>query len=360
MDQADPTPEPPRPDRATGDVDFDAYAASAEDGETPLLGHLVLYSVFDGDIAPADLEDWFNELGLDENLLPPQPRNVDAFEKVTGLHGVRRSYPLDDPTATGQDGRRRRRRPEEFGRSAVLMIRPVRSDSGRIVRHIVREVRDEKNTTLSYDTRLGTCVFHRDQAGTSTDKGAGRLSVQPDEQAIAALPEAEQSAVREMVQAIATDYGRRSNYLSGDKLRSLVRRYVEHLGAIKVRSTGGVYFVHHRHAATLAALRELVGRFAPGSHLVRIPIPNQDEMREMVIAAFATKAKQELDQLGVDIAAARRSTKTEEAAKLLARFKALKEATAEHSALLSTSLDDTEEALRVVNAQLATLIMHAG
>ncbi len=162
------------------------------------------------------------------------------------------------------------------------------------------------------------------------------------------------------MQAIATDYGRRSNYLSGDKLRSLVRRYVEHLGAIKVRSTGGVYFVHHRHAATLAALRELVGRFAPGSHLVRIPIPNQDEMREMVIAAFATKAKQELDQLGVDIAAARRSTKTEEAAKLLARFKALKEATAEHSALLSTSLDDTEEALRVVNAQLATLIMHAG
>jgi hypothetical protein len=32
------------------------------------------------------------------------------------------------------------------------MIRPVRRDSGQIVRHVVREVRDEENTSLSYDT----------------------------------------------------------------------------------------------------------------------------------------------------------------------------------------------------------------
>jgi hypothetical protein len=57
-----------------------------------------------------------------------------------------------------------------------------------------------------------------------------------------------------------------------------------------VRPTGGVYFVYRTHDATLSALRVLVSRFGEGSHLSRVPIPDQDEMREMVIAAFTTRS----------------------------------------------------------------------
>jgi|GEM_PF-5412547 hypothetical protein len=41
------------------------------------------------------------------------------------------------------------------------------------------------------------------------------------------------------------------------------------------------------------------------------------------------------------------------------RFRDLQAATAEHSELLSTSLDDTGAALKLVNAQLASLLTQA-
>ncbi len=38
------------------------------------------------------------------------------------------------------------------GREATLMIRHVSRDNSQIVRHLVREVRDEEATRLTYDT----------------------------------------------------------------------------------------------------------------------------------------------------------------------------------------------------------------
>ncbi|GAB2717497.1 DUF6744 family protein [Kitasatospora kifunensis] len=352
-------PEQQLPDLATGDSAFDSYTAAMTGDQSPLLGHLVLYSIFDSEITRDDLERWFNELNLDTDFLPPDLRADDAYEKVTGADGgVRRTYPLDDPTATSRPGRRRRRTPSEFNRSAVLMVRPVRRDAFQIVRHLVREVRDAKKTSLTYDTRLAVCVFHRDNTGSKA-AGAGTLQVEPDHQAIAALPEAERTVVHEMLADIEKSFRLRCTYLTGDKLRSMIRQYVEHLNAVRVRPTGGVYYVHRQHAETLTALRELVGRFGPGSNLFRIPLPDQEEMRQMIIGAFTTKAKDDLDRLAQEIAEAQRDAKPEEVSKLHQRFTALKAATAEHSELLSTSLDDTEAALHLVELQLTSLLIAA-
>ncbi|MFF7995061.1 DUF6744 family protein [Kitasatospora xanthocidica] len=352
-----PQPQTPHPDLATGDAVLDTYAAALAGGDVPLLGHLVLYSVFDGAVTRDDLESWFAELGLDPDLLPPPLRPVDAYERITGPEGVRYTYPLDDPIATGRDGSRRRRKTSELGRSAVLMVRPVRRDGDRIVRHIVREVRDEKKTRLHYDTHLGTVTFHRDN-NAATD-GAGTLHIEPDHQAIAQLPDAEQATVHKMIASLTTSYQRRCTYLTGDKLRALVRRYVEDLSAIRVRPTGGVYFVHRQYSPALAALRELVARFGTGSHLVRVPLPDQEEMREMIINAFTTKAKDDLDRLAKDIAAAQHAGRTTDVKRLYDRFAALQKTTDEHAALLSTSLDDTTSALQLVKLQLGSLLATA-
>ncbi|WP_432138644.1 DUF6744 family protein [Streptomyces sp. bgisy154] len=356
-----PQPETPQDTQLrTGDAVFDSYAESMDAEGTPLLGHLVLYSIFDGQVTRDGLEGWFRELDLDEALLPPPLRQVDAFERVTGPDGVRVSYPLSDPTATGpasQYGRRRGR--NQLVSAATLMVRPVRRDGEQMVRHVVREVRDEEATSLEYDTRLATCIFHRDNSGNGPE-GAGTLEIQPNNAAIARLPEAEQTTVRLMLTDIEDTFRRRCTYLTSDKLRSVIRRYVENLGAIKVRPTGGVYFVNRQHAETLGALRSLVSRFGRGSHLVRVPLPDQEEMREMIITAFTTKAKDELAQLAQDIAAAQRNGKHEDAAKLYQRFQDLKQMTDEHSDLLSTSLDDTRAALDLVKLQLGGLLATAG
>ena len=93
-----PTPHDTSPD-VTGQQAFDAYAAALTGADAPILGHLVLYSIFDGEVTRDDLARWFTELRLDPQFVPAKLRPVDAYERVTGPDGVRVSYPLplEDP-----------------------------------------------------------------------------------------------------------------------------------------------------------------------------------------------------------------------------------------------------------------------
>jgi ABC-type Fe2+-enterobactin transport system substrate-binding protein len=91
---------------------------------------------------------------------------------------------------------------------------------------------------------------------------------------------------------------------------------------------------------------------------VRIPIPDQDKMRQMIISACTTD---DLDRLAADIAEAHRAHAPDhEVQALYRRFTELQKATAQHADLLSTSLDDTDAALKLVNLQLAGLLAAAG
>ncbi|MFD8498004.1 DUF6744 family protein [Amycolatopsis sp. NPDC059657] len=348
--------EPEADEPPTGDAVFDRYTESVSDGTTPLLGHLVLYSIVDSEVTQPQLANWFRQLGLDQQMVPPELRAVDAFERITGRDGVREVYALDGESELAK--RRRRREPPE--RQATLMIRNVARDKHRIERHIVREVRDQTEVKLSYDTHLGSVVFERDNA-PSSGPGDGQLVVTPDNKAINKLPEAERKIVRKMLGEIESSYQWHLNFLTGDKLRSMIRRYIESLSAVRVRKTGGVYFVYHQHSATLGRLRQLVEKFGSGSHLVRVPLADQDEMREMVVTAVTTKAAEDLNKLSAEIAAAQRNgVSDEEIAELYRRFRDVQAATTDHSTRLSTSLDDTEAAMNLVKAQLGSLLATAG
>lgn len=319
---------------------------------------MVLYSVFEGTVTPGQLEGWFRDLGLDEKFLPAPIRSVDAFEKVTGPCGICRSYPLDDPGGNAAS-RRRRTRQDGKGREATPMIRHVRRDKDQVVRHLVREVRDEASVKLSYDVRRAECVFRRDQA-PSVPHGAGTLLVTPDYEAIRQLPQAEHDTVGQVLTELQAAYRHHCTDLTGDRLRAVIRGYIEGLSAVRMRPTGGEYFVHRSHSGTLAALRELVSRFGDGSHLSRVPVPDEDEMREMITTAFTTRARDELAKLAIDIATAQRDGVGGAAlATLHKRFRDLQASAAEHARLLSTSLDDTKATLQLVNTQLASLLANA-
>jgi hypothetical protein len=334
---------------------LDGYLAAMEDEGAPLLGHLVLYSIFSGEVTPALASQWFRELGLNEAFAPGEIRAVDVYERITGPSGVKRAYPIG-PVQT------RRQRREEGGRAreGLLMIRHVSRSNTKIVRHLVREVRDEEQIRLSYDARLAVITFARDRDENAA-AGAGALKIEPDRGSIAALPGPEQQHVEELLGEVRQAFATGRLFLSADKLRSVVRSYVESLRAIKVRPTGGVYFVGRQYAQTLSALRELVRRFGGGSYLTRVPLPDQDEMREMVIGAFVTRSKEELDRLARDIAAAMRDGQTGQAAiqALHKRFAGLQAAAAEHEQLLGGSIDDAQASMRLVQVQLAGLLAQA-
>jgi hypothetical protein len=88
--------------------------------------------------------------------------------------------------------------------------------------------------------------------------------------------------------------------------------------------------------------------------------PDQAEMREMIIAAFTTKSRDDPSKLAADIATATRDGAREATVNVLyERFRDLHSSTTEHATLLNTSLDDTTAALQLVNAQLASLLAKA-
>jgi hypothetical protein len=334
---------PETPDLITRDTAFNGYLRG-QDSEA-LLGHLVIYNIANVDpVQEAELRDWFTELGLNTRHLPGPPRQMDAFEKATS--SAKTSYPM---------GGTRKRDHGKHGQTVTLMMRNVVRDEIRIVRHLVRELADHDNEELSYEVCLAEAQFVRSNDPALPD-GAGDMTLTPDEDEIGRLQTDERAVITGLLGQIGTDYENRSQYVSADRLRKMLRDYIEDdLRAVRIHA--GVYFVHRRHAKALAALRTLAGRFA--GELTRIPLPDAAEMRSMVDGAFESKAQADLESLARDIARAQADPKAYQVRKLHLRYLAVQNAAQEYQTTLDTHLTATEATLELVQAQMASLLIAA-
>lgn len=340
---------PDTPDLHTSDPALNSYLYSLT-GENAdpdaLLGHLVIYNIAGVDpVGEAELRNWFDELELDKRHLPGPPRQLDAFEKATS--SAKANYPL---------GGVRKRNHGKRGQTVTLMMRGVVRDETRIVRHLVRELADHDNEELSYEVCLAEAQFLR-KTGPGQPDGAGDMSLTPDLEEINRLGANERSTINELLAQINRDYEDRSRYVSADRLRKMLRDYIENeLSAVRIHA--GVYFVHRQHAGALAALRALAAWFA--GEVTRIPLPNAAEMRQMVDGAFETKAQADLESLARDIARAQSDPKGYQVRKLDQRYHAVRQAAEEHQAILDTHLTAVESTLDLVKAQMASLWVTVG
>lgn len=345
------------------------YLASVDKLGIPLLGHTVIYSVFDDAITRDELELWFQELGLDSAMLPNPVRPIDVAERVTGTR-MRVTYSLDGERPVGANGKRKRKSRSAQDREATLMARPVTRDVKQVVRHLVREVRDERAVALSYDPKMAECVFTRDHSEEAAP-GAGTFGIVPNHTAISALSADEQARVYKCIADIEANYREQLAFVSVDRLRELVRTYVvDVMDGVSLSPSGGSYFISREHDETLSAIYELIRRFKERgqvrrpdakrfSTLRRMPLVDLAETREMVKEEFTTSTRLELEQLSADIVVMRQVEEPDDEAiaALHKRFRELQSATTKHSELLSTSLDDTQSTLETVNAQLASLLL---
>jgi len=335
-------------DRA-GAQDFTRYLGGMEGQGAPLLGHLVLYSVSESQVTPGQLALWFDQLGLDKTWLPGEIRPVDVYERITGPAGVKKTYPLGEPQTRSQVRRQGAR-----GQTVTLMLRHVTRDTSVIVRHLVREVRDEEQTRLSYTAKVAEVVFCRDPAPYAAH-GAGTVKITPELPALAALPASEQDQVLDCLDDIKQEFESGRLFLSSDRLRAMIRNYIENFLPVRIRS--GVYFVGRQHAETLAKLRELVARFASKSSLTRIPLPDQDEQRDMIIAVFISQTDDQIRKLSADIRKAIDEDASEAVAQgLTRRFRELKATAQQHEQLLGASIQDAHASMEIVEKQLRKLL----
>ena len=239
------------------------YVESAKEQDT--LGSIVMYTVRGG--VPQNLiEQQFLLCGLDSKFLPKKIQPSDAWKKATKI--------VDDVTYTYDASKQQRAR---------LMVRNVTSDSIEIERHVVREIVDAKDRTLSHDVVLKLFYRFFDHS----------MYVRPNFDPIL-TPQHEIDQLQTVEQDIRTAYEHHKEHLDGNALRYIIRNYIKSLHAVPVRD--GVYFVADSQADELAALQKFTR--AIGSRIYTVPLlDNDDEHREMVREAFITQSEQDMYSL---------------------------------------------------------------
>lgn len=329
------------PDITTNNAAFDGYLRTLGDDDDGVLGALAIYNVTGADqVTVDDLRNWLSELELNEDYLPGPVKPIDAYEKATSK--ARTSYPL---------GGRKKRDHAQTGQTVTLMMRPVMRDETRIVRHLVRELVDHGNEELSYDVEVARCAFHR-TTGHGADPGDGDMSIELVN--TDCLETDEHQQLDEMVATITDEFNNRRHYVSADRIRKILRDYVEtELAGVRIHN--GVYFVHRAHLTALANLRELAGRC--GAELTRVPLPDTSESREMVEGAFDSKISGDLKSLSRDLSREQGDPKAYRVRQLHQRFTSIKSSVEEHQKNMDTSKNELSDSLALLEQQMTGLLM---
>ena len=228
-----------------------AAVESGKDVEIEYLGSLLWMTISNKvTVSTEDLEKELEQMGLAQY----KPRRInprDAFRRATRDVEVKR---------------------EKHGEGTYvnLLVRPVRSTEGNMVRQLVREVVDGKNTRLEYKPVLQFEIKDGDHYSVT--------SLVPD------LYPPEKQAMEN----VGTLYNEAINNYEGDHIRRLIDRILNACSPISVRPSGGVHFVPHKHANEMEALKKLVKNLAAydrGTGTTRawsVPVIDAQEHREMV------------------------------------------------------------------------------
>jgi hypothetical protein len=229
-------------------------------------------------ISHDQLAKLFGEIGLDEDFIPAPPRKVHAFR--TACSETRRVYKL----------------PVE-GESVELLIREVTHDAEKRIHHIMREHKDSRGERLSY-THAATLKFYR--GGRTAGKNLNSESYTAT--ILRGLDPLDEKQIEAMIHEFDAKYTDLSANLHSQVIRSMLRRYLESLNAIKVRPSGGIYFIHSSKQDTVDALSELVSRLGVGCTFFQTPLPDIPASREMLTDAFQDEVEDDVRDLLGEIA----------------------------------------------------------
>lgn len=303
-----------------------------------LLGHVVMYSVGDGEYDRDAVVKWYAELDLNPAHIPMQNRAVDAYKKATSK--------LDDYEYQTPDGN-----------TAHVLIRDVSNDKNQVVRHLIREVTNNKQRRLAY-AQVGEAVFYRPT--TSQGKvvpGTERMRITLD---ASTFQPHERDLVVDVAHKIEHYYERYLGSMDDMKVRAMLRDYVSSLNAVQLRS--GVYFVHVSRQDDLMKLQELARRMATQAgtkcFVWLMPLVDLEEQREMVIEAFQTEAEKSLNGITAKISSLREARKTISAdayAKIKDEYDQLMKQAVEYTRTLDINQDRTAGAAEVALTSLIGL-----
>lgn len=290
-----------------------------------------------------DLEAHFLDLGLNDDFIPPPINATDAYKRATGVDA-------------------RHRTENEQGQRVEYFVRDVDSDDDRIIRHIVREVRDAKGKKLEYD-EVGEAIFYR----ASRNAGGGHsILFRIHEDRLSTLGEAQ---VNEFIDRMNKSFHFFTQFYYTQAIRDMIRKYIESLNAVPMRRGGAIYFVHVSRWDTIVRLVELVNdRIGYGCRLHMMPLIDTGYQREMLSEAFQDEVEKQSEKLLGKIATlnekyAGKKVPANRYARIQSEWQDLTDRSEEYSRIFQTRQDRSATALEMALdavMEMAARIDHGG
>ena len=251
---------------------------SDDDFMADAAGVLLWYSVSRCEPTIGDIAYAMTASGVSPSYTPRAIEDLDAWKRASGALKVEYKLPGE--------------------RTGKLMVRDVSTEPELVTRHIVREIVDAKGHHLDYTT-VGCIEFHR--PGAKAGGTSGTASVEINQNFILS-GDSDLVHVEKFADKIRDRYPFCQTHYSSLAMTTILRQMVLDLKAIRVRESGGVYFIHRSHLDTVKAIKEFVKALPGTSDVCSIPLVDTTEQRTMLSNAFAEEVSSEVEDLLKDIA----------------------------------------------------------
>lgn len=294
----------------------------------PLLGHLVWYSISDLRIRRTEVQQLFYQHNMPSYYLPPVISKANAFRRATTKVGQKYKYPkhIGD------------------GKHEVILVRNVRSDEYGIVRHAIREVRDENNTRLDY-RRIGTFMFKRDTQDVEIDF---------------------EVSFKEVGQYAEQVYEELVEYYEGKHIRDMVRGIMMDTFPTTVRTSGGVYFISKQYDDLINSLEGFVKDLAPYKTTMwepefeAIPMLDVEKQRKLIFDRYESQTAVSVDGMLDEIAGILRSKDAKVTQGTLAKYgdsiKEIKQGIEKYEDLLEKDMELARQKCKLLQQQYVALL----
>lgn len=265
-----------------------AYSNAAADlPDEYFLGQIVAFTITEADVRLETMRDELTKRQLREDCLKKKLRRIDAFKKATNDIATKFTKHQDHQHA--------------------LLVRSVGQDAQESHRHIVYEqavFRTGQRRRADYET-IWRIIYDRgvrDRDGNITND-----SVYVEQQIVPGLnlSDEERRWIDDTIglegERLRERFEHYSTHLDSHGVRTFVRAYLDLLGAINVKGSGGggLYFVPQKHSAELRDLAGFIKSIGSTMHL--IPLLDIVDQREMLAEAFVADTLDELRTLSIEM-----------------------------------------------------------
>lgn len=253
-------------------------AAAAAVPEEALLGSLVWYTISEVDINYEAALQELKSRGLDTSMLKPI-RPVDAYRLAT--KEIEHSFPARD------------------GVKLNIMVRSVGHDPDTAYRQIVCErvsTKAGERRRLIYDPSADL-IYHRGRRDEQNKVYGDKVEVIHRMPPTLAkdMTEEQRTWLTDRLNALPGRFQHLKTHLGSHKVRNFVRGYLSSLGAVAVRESGGVYFVHQSRKDQLEDLGSWIHSIGSAFHST--PLLDLVNQRQMLAQAFEEEAIREVEKL---------------------------------------------------------------